>query len=147
MRGVNSYPQNPKNNSDFPNKREIADFRGKRRFPRRREIGRFGGGAILKREPPPVDAISRFSDPVFAGNPLYETRRRRQKTHRRNLIDAPKSRFPDFPNNLSGNRRFSLHRKSGDVWVGQLSNAVMPLTPDLSGPYTHTHPHPNAESV
>ena len=36
---------------------------------------------------PPVGAVGQFADPVFAGKPPRNTRRRRQSTRRRHLID------------------------------------------------------------
>ena len=67
---------------DLPN-----DLAGNRETPRQPEIGRFVAGATLRRGPPPVGAVGQFPAPVCAGNPLRNTRRSRQKTRRRNLID------------------------------------------------------------
>ena len=82
----------------------------------RNVIGRFVGGATLNRGHTPVEAISKSAGPVFAGNPLANTRRRRQRTSRRSSTDSPhdalaRSRNPDFRN--SGNRRFSRRPEIG----------------------------------
>ena len=82
---------------DFPN-----NVAGNRRLSRRPENGRFVGGAPLKCGPSTVGAGGRFSGPVFAGNPDNVL-----TCPLRYPDEFPKSRFPDFPNDVAGNRSFS----------------------------------------
>ena len=74
--------------------------------------GRLVGGSALKPGLPPAGADCRFSGRTSAGNPLHNARSGRPQTRRRKLRGPPpcdsvtRSRNPDFPNNLPGNRRF-----------------------------------------
>ena len=128
MRSAPVCPGRPKSRLlDSPN-----NVAGNHKFSRWPEIGRFVGGATLKCAPPPVGAISQFPDPVFAGNPAKNTRRRRKKTCRRNPIDPPPreflrtSRNPGFrisPATSTGTADFRVGPKSENLRAGRLASS------------------------
>ena len=87
------------------------------------------GGASLKRGPPPVGAVGQFPDPVFAGNPLRNTRRRNRKTRRWAPDILARPRFPDFPNSRWKSQFFAAALNRAIRWQGHSQTRTPALHP------------------